>query len=100
MKIGIYGGTFNPIHLGHMEAARFAVEYLGLDQLLLVPAGIPPHKTMDAMTPGPDCRLAMTDLAAQAVSPAAEASDMELRREGNEGQFPSDHYPVVARVEL
>ena len=82
MKIGIYGGTFNPIHLGHMEAARFAVEYLGLDQLLLVPAGIPPHKTMDAMTPGPDCRLAMTDLAAQAVSPAAEASDMELRREG------------------
>ena len=82
MKIGIYGGTFNPIHLGHMEAARFAVEYLGLDQLLLVPAGIPPHKTMDAETPGPDCRLAMTDLAAQAVGPAAEASDMELRREG------------------
>ena len=71
MKIGIYGGTFNPIHLGHMEAARFAVEYLELDQLLLVPAGIPPHKTMDAETPGPDCRLAMTDLAAQAVSPAA-----------------------------
>lgn len=82
MKIGIYGGTFNPIHLGHMEAARFAVEYLGLDQLLLVPAGIPPHKTMDAMTPGPDCRLAMTDLAAQALGPQAEASDMELRREG------------------
>ena len=37
MKIGIYGGTFNPIHLGHMEAARFAAEYLALDKLLLIP---------------------------------------------------------------
>lgn len=82
MKIGIYGGTFNPIHLGHMEAARFALEYLGLDKLLLIPAGIPPHKAMDAGTPEPDLRLAMTDLAAQALGPQAEASDMELRREG------------------
>ena len=82
MKIGIYGGTFNPIHLGHMEAARFALEYLELDKLLLIPAGIPPHKAMDAGTPEPDLRLAMTDLAAQALGPQAEASDMELRREG------------------
>ena len=42
MKIGIYGGTFNPIHLGHMAAAKFAAEYLDLDKLYLVPAGIPP----------------------------------------------------------
>lgn len=82
MKIGIYGGTFNPIHLGHMEAARFALEYLELDKLLLIPAGIPPHKAMDAGTPEPDLRLAMTDLAAQALGPQAEASDIELRREG------------------
>ena len=52
MKIGIYGGTFNPIHLGHMEAARFAVEYLGLDQTYLIPTGIPPHKRMDVNAPG------------------------------------------------
>ena len=82
MKIGIYGGTFNPIHLGHIQAARFAAEYLGLDKLLLVPAGIPPHKTMDAGAPAPDQRLAMAELAAGAVGPAAEASDMELRRKG------------------
>ena len=82
MKIGIYGGTFNPIHLGHMEAARFALEYLGLDKLLLIPAGIPPHKAMDAGTPEPGRRLAMAELAAQALGPQAEASDMELRREG------------------
>lgn len=82
MKIGIYGGTFNPIHLGHMEAARFAAAYLKLDKLLLIPAGIPPHKTMASGAPAPDFRLAMTDLAAQAIGPVAEASDMELRREG------------------
>lgn len=82
MKIGIYGGTFNPIHLGHMEAARFAAEYLELDKLLLIPNRIPPHKTMASGAPSPDCRLAMTDLAAQAVGPMAEASDMELHREG------------------
>ena len=82
MKIGIYGGAFNPIHLGHMEAARFALEHLRLDRLLLIPTGIPPHKTMAEGTPSPEDRLAMTDLAAQAIGPAAEASDMELRREG------------------
>lgn len=82
MKIGIYGGTFNPIHLGHMEAAKFAAEYLQLDKLLLVPAGIPPHKIMEENAPSPDQRLAMVDLAAQAIGAMAEASDLELRREG------------------
>ena len=53
MKIGIYGGTFNPIHLGHMEAAKFAAAYLKLDKLLLVPAGLPPHKDLSPdSTPG------------------------------------------------
>ena len=82
MKIGIYGGTFNPVHLGHIQAARFAAEYLGLDQLLLVPAGAPPHKALDAGTPGPEQRLAMAELAAEAIGPVAEVSDLELRRKG------------------
>lgn len=82
MKIGIYGGTFNPIHLGHMEAARFAIEYLGLDRLYLIPTGIPPHKRLDTGTPDADKRLEMVRLAADALGPAALASDMELRREG------------------
>lgn len=46
MKIGIYGGTFNPPHLGHMVSARYAMEALGLDRLFFVPAGIPPHKSL------------------------------------------------------
>ena len=46
MKIAMYGGTFNPIHLGHMNAAKAVVEGLQLDKLLLMPAGIPPHKAL------------------------------------------------------
>ena len=44
MKIGIYGGTFNPPHLGHLTAAAAAIAMLKLDKLLLIPASIPPHK--------------------------------------------------------
>ncbi len=82
MKIGIYGGTFNPIHLGHMEAAKFAAAYLKLDKLYLIPTGIPPHKQLDGAAPPPALRLEMVRLAADALGPDAEALDMELRREG------------------
>jgi nicotinate-nucleotide adenylyltransferase len=82
VNIGIYGGTFNPVHAGHMTAAKFAMEYLGLERLYLIPAGIPPHKRMAAGSPGPEHRLAMTRLAADAAGPGAEALDLELRREG------------------
>ena len=46
MKIGIFGGTFNPPHLGHLAAARTAVAVLGLDKLLIIPAANPPHKEL------------------------------------------------------
>lgn len=82
MKIGIYGGTFNPIHAGHMEAARFASEFLGLDLLYLVPAGIPPHKRLDVDAPAAEKRLDMVRLAADVLGPHVCADDLELRREG------------------
>ena len=82
MKIGIYGGTFNPIHMGHISAARFAVDYLGLDQLCLIPAGIPPHKQLASDAPSPEHRLAMAQLAAEAIGPQARASAVELHRQG------------------
>ena len=44
MRIGIYGGTFDPPHLGHMEAARSAMVRLKLDKMLLIPTKLPPHK--------------------------------------------------------
>ena len=46
MRIGIYGGTFNPPHLGHLTAARTAFELLKLDKLYLIPAAVPPHKPL------------------------------------------------------
>ena len=59
MKIGIYGGTFNPPHLGHLAAARAAMEILKLDKLLLIPAGIPPHKKYPSGSPTAAQRLYM-----------------------------------------
>ena len=84
MKIGIYGGTFDPPHLGHMAAARYAAGALGLDKLVFVPAGIPPHKALPADAPTPEQRLAMTAIAADALllPGVTEIWDEELHRAG------------------
>jgi len=85
MKIGIYGGTFNPIHLGHMAAAQYAADYLELDKLFLIPAGLPPHKALAEDTPDNCHRIAMTKLAAEAMklkTGSVEVSSWELEREG------------------
>ena len=52
MKLGIYGGTFNPPHLGHLTSARLALDALGLDELRFVPAALPPHKRLPPDAPG------------------------------------------------
>ena len=90
MKIGIYGGTFNPPHLGHITAARAVFELLGLDQLLVIPAGLPPHKTMPDGSPTTAQRLEMTRLAAEQLDlgERVKVLNMELRREGR--SFTSD----------
>lgn len=84
MKIGIYGGTFDPPHLGHMEAARASVAALGLDRLLFMPAKQPPHKPLPALAAAPEQRLAMTALMADGLllPGVAEASALELERPG------------------
>ena len=84
MRIGIYGGTFNPPHLGHLISARFAMDFLELDKLLLIPAGEPPHKAVPEGSPTGEQRLEMAELAADALllPGRAEVSDMELRRGG------------------
>lgn len=82
MKLGIYGGTFNPIHWGHLEAARAAMEQLGLNRLYFIPAGLPPHKTLDPNTPTPEQRLELTRLGAAYLGDGAMASDLEIRRAG------------------
>ena len=84
MKIGIYGGTFNPPHLGHMAAAKTAVQVLGLDKLILVPAAVPPHKQLPEGSATAEQRLDMVRLMADNLNlpGVAQVSDIELRREG------------------
>ena len=81
VKIGIYGGTFNPVHTGHIHAAKQAAELLGLDKLLLIPDRIAPHKEIPAGSPTPEQRLQMLRIAT-AGDPQIEVSDIELKREG------------------
>ena len=84
MKIGIYGGTFNPPHLGHVTAARAVFELLKLDRLLVIPAGLPPHKDLPDHSPTAAQRLEMTRLAAEqmGLDGKVEVLDMELSRAG------------------
>ena len=67
MKLGIYGGTFNPPHLGHLTSAQAAMDVLELDRLQFVPAALPPHKELPEGSPGPRERLAMVELAADSL---------------------------------
>ncbi len=79
-KIGIFGGTFNPIHKGHMRAALAARRMLGLDTLLLIPTHIPPHKSSADVVAG-EHRLNMCALAAR-PHPFVQVSDIELTQAG------------------
>lgn len=80
MRIGIFGGTFNPIHVGHLILAECAREQYRLDQVWFVPAATPPHKASPQLLPG-STRLALIRLAI-AGHPAFRASDLELKRGG------------------
>jgi nicotinate-nucleotide adenylyltransferase len=84
VKIGIYGGTFNPPHLGHLAAARAAVEALSLERLVFVPAGIPPHKPLPEAMPTEKQRLDMVTIEADQLRmpDVTYVWDEELRRPG------------------
>ena len=82
MKIGIYGGTFDPIHRGHITAAQAAAQQLGLDLLLLIPASIPPHKALPEGGADAAQRLEMATLATAELSCPAQVLDVEVRRQG------------------
>jgi len=80
MKLGLLGGTFNPIHLAHLRIAEEAREAAGLDQVLFIPAPAPPHKPL-AGDVAFELRAAMV-LQAIADNPSFGFSDLEARREG------------------
>jgi len=78
--LGILGGTFDPVHIAHLAVAEEARQTLGLEGVLFIPAGLPPHKLDRTITPGED-RLAMIRLAIDGNS-AFSASRIELDRDG------------------
>ena len=79
-RIGLFGGTFDPPHVGHLALAEWARDSLRLDRVLLVPAGLPPHKGRSRLSSVAH-RVAMTRLAAR-DNPAFTVSTLEARRDG------------------
>lgn len=79
-KIGILGGTFDPIHNGHIEMAKCAVCQLNLDKVILMPTGNPPHKNINSITDA-KIRLSMIKIAIENIS-YLECSDFEMKRNG------------------
>lgn len=80
MKIGILGGTFQPPHVGHLQMACYALDRHHLDQLMIIPTAVPPHKSLPGGASDEDrftmCKLNFGELE------KVEVSDMEMRRKG------------------
>lgn len=81
MKIGIYGGTFNPIHKGHVHILKEFTERIGLDMVLLIPTHMPPHKAASSLASSDD-RINMCRLALDEAGINCDVSDIEIKREG------------------
>ena len=79
-RIALFGGSFNPIHLGHLAAAEGVVDALSLERVVFVPAGTPPHKTPSCLAPAAH-RMRMVELAVR-DNPRFELWDFEARASG------------------
>lgn len=79
MRLGIFGGTFDPVHLAHLIVAQEAIRIVKLDRILFIPASVPPHKTYPGMAPA-RMRYEMAELAIEGDHNFS-LSDIELRRE-------------------
>ena len=81
MRVALFGGSFDPVHHGHLLIAQDAVEQLGLDRLVFLPAGINPHKLQQAPVASPGQRLRMLEAAIAGVA-RLECDPLELERSG------------------
>jgi nicotinate-nucleotide adenylyltransferase len=107
MRIGIFGGTFNPIHLGHLRTAEEVLEVQRLDRILFIPSATPPHKRTDGLVAARH-RLAMVKLAA-ASNPRFRVSTLEIDRRGRsysvdtlralDARLPRAHFAFIMGVD-
>lgn len=93
-KMGLFGGTYDPIHQGHVSLALGLAQALSLDGVVLMPTFVPPHKIKESMAPA-EHRLAMCRLVADRY-PVLQASDLELSREG--ASFTVDTLEALCRT--
>jgi len=89
-RVGLYGGSFDPVHHGHLIVARSVAEHLGLDRFYLLPSSRPPHKETNALTVA-NHRAAMVELAV-AGEPVLAMSDAELKRHGPSYTIDTVHH--------
>lgn len=89
-KIGLFGGTFNPIHIGHLRGAEEIREAFSLEKVVFVPAATPPHKDAEKIV-DPDHRLKMVRLGTR-TNPAFSTSEIELRRPGKSYSIDTIRY--------
>lgn len=95
MRIGVYGGTFNPIHTGHIHILREFIRHLSLERVLLVPTGTPPHKDAPELASQED-RFSMCALAVQEIREApVEISRIEFDRQGK--SYSADTLTLLKR---
>lgn len=79
-KIGLFGGTFDPVHLGHLLMARAAMEQMGLDKVIFIPSCVPPHKKTPTLFTADD-RMKMVRMAIKGIA-EFEVSDFEINKGG------------------
>lgn len=107
-KIGIFGGTFNPIHLGHIRLGQLVLDEIKLDKILYIPDNTPPHKSDKDLACGED-RLNMIDISLKDHDDM-ESSDIELNREGKSYTFetllelkklyPNDEFYLIMGADM
>lgn len=108
MKTGVFGGTFNPVHKGHIMLAEYCMDSVGLDRIIMIPTAVPPHKISNNLASEND-RLNMCKLACRGKENFS-VSDIEIKRQGKSYTYetltqlkeiyPDDHLYTIMGADM
>lgn len=108
MKTGVFGGTFNPVHKGHIMLAQYCMDSVGLDRIIMIPTAVPPHKISNNLASEND-RLNMCKLACRGKENFF-VSDIEIKRQGKSYTYetltqlkeiyPDDHLYTIMGADM